>query len=80
MQHDINAFLACDIRASYVVRRSGASEKDLRDDALKFYAEKWQSKFIYELAYDFLKGKKKMAIQYDTERKEGREGVTCKED
>ena len=64
MQHDINAFLACDIRASYVVRRSGASEKDLRDDALKFYAEKWRSKFIYELAYDFLKGEKKWL--YDT--------------
>ena len=58
MQHDINAFLACDIRASYVVRRSSASRKDLRDDAKKFYVEKWRSKFMYEDAYNFLKGKK----------------------
>ena len=64
MQHDINAFLACDIRASYVVRRSGALEQDLRDDALKFYAEKWTGKFMYEDAYNFLKGKKKWF--YDT--------------
>ena len=59
MLHDLNAFLACDIRASYIQRRSGASEEDFRIDAKLFYVEKWKKDFTFESTYDYLKSKKK---------------------
>lgn len=78
MLHDINQFLSCDIRATYVERRSGFDEEDMRNDARKFYVEKWGKTFTYEGAYNFLKGKKKWlhdtvqtARRDDQELKEG---------
>ena len=59
MLHDLNAFLACDIRASYIIRRSGATVENFRTDAKRFYVEKWRRDFTYETTYDYLKSKKK---------------------
>ena len=58
MLHDINAFLACDIRASYIVRKSRACELDFKVDAKRFYVERWRKEFCYEGASNFLKGQK----------------------
>lgn len=62
MLHDINMFLAADIKASFVIRRSGASEEDNRVDARKFYVEKWGKEFAFEDAYNVLKAKKKWLV------------------
>ena len=55
MNTEINYFLACDIRASHTVRRSGARLGDFRKDARKFYVEKYKSVFAFEGPYDYLK-------------------------
>ena len=62
MNTEINYFLACDIRASFTVRRSGATLVDFRKDARKFYVEKYRGAFAFEGPYDYLKSKKKWLV------------------
>ena len=55
MNTEINYFLACDIKATYTVRRSGATEAEFRTDARKFFFEKHTRKFLFEGPHDYLK-------------------------
>ena len=48
-------FLACDNLATHTVRKSGATPKEFRDDARKYYEKRHKAVFKYESAYDYLK-------------------------
>ena len=58
----INYFLACNIKASQVVRRSRAALNDFRKDARKFNVEKHTKVFAFEGPYNYLKTKKKWIV------------------
>ena len=73
MNHDINMFLGDYIRASYVIKKSGANEKDCMDDAHIFYAKKHKEEFVYQLPFEYLSGKSKWLLyRAQTLRNEGK--------
>lgn len=61
---EVGMFMAEDIRASYIEKKSGHSEEDHRLSAHNFYNTKWNKKFEFELCYNFLKGKGKFLIDF----------------
>ena len=59
MNKEVTRFLSCDILATHTRRRSGATEVEFRQDALKYYHARHKGEFKFESAYDYLKDKPK---------------------
>ena len=53
----VTKFLSCDVLSSHTLRKSGATPKDFRADALEYYIKRHHHEFKFESAYDYLKDK-----------------------
>ena len=62
-------FLACDNLATHTIRKSGATPKEFRTDARKYYEKRHKAVFKYESAYDYLKDKPKWLRDYSQHNK-----------
>ena len=60
----VGKFMAEDIRASEIEKKSGHSVEQHRISALKSYLDKHKEPFEHELCYDFLKGRGKFLIDF----------------
>ena len=53
----VTKILSCDVLSSHTLRKSGATAKNFREDALEYYIKRHHHEFKFEVAYDYLKDK-----------------------